>query len=144
MHGRLVGSYLAVTLALCAWAAPALAIVAVRSEDKGRDFDIFGDHMVLQRDTNTPIWGTADPGELVTVTISGQTNKDTGSGDGTWRVELDPVPAGGPYEMTITGPSNEVVLTDILFGDVFLVAGQSNLMIKRQRPWQLEEYPDVR
>ncbi len=139
-----MGPYLAVALAVCAWAAPASALVAVRSTDSGREFDLFGEHMVLQRDMNTPIWGTADPGEPVSVSIASQTHMTTADPQGKWRIELDPVPAGGPHVLTITGPSNTVVLDDILFGDVFLMAGQSNLMIKRQRDRQLAEYPDVR
>ena len=57
---------------------------------------LFGDHMVLQRDQNDRVWGWADPGEEVTVSINGQSKTATAGADGKWQVTLDPMPAGGP------------------------------------------------
>jgi len=87
---------------------------------------IFGDHAVLQRGKPIPVWGTADPGEKVTVEWRGQKVSTTADRDGKWRVTLKPMPAGGPYEMVIKG-KNAVVLKDILVGDVWVCSGQSNM-----------------
>ena len=89
---------------------------------------VIGSGMVLQRDQPVPIWGWADAGEEVTLVLRDadqtiehvQTRADQ---DGNWRVELGPRPAGGPYSLTI----NELDLTDLLYGEVWLCSGQSNM-----------------
>ncbi len=87
---------------------------------------IFGSHMVLERDMKDPVWGWADPGEEVTVAIAGQTKTATAGADGSWRVVLDPMPAGGPHEMTIKG-KNTLTFGDVLIGEVWICSGQSNM-----------------
>src|SRR5690348_14835036 len=87
---------------------------------------VISDHMMLQRDQPVPIWGWAAPGETVTVSINAQKKSVTAGPDGRWTVKLDPLPAGGPCEMTVNG-SNTVVVKDILVGEVWLCAGQSNM-----------------
>lgn len=49
---------------------------------------------------------------------------------GTWRVSLDPVEAGGPYNVTAAAQNGTATLTDVLFGDVWLCGGQSNMYFK--------------
>jgi sialate O-acetylesterase len=85
-----------------------------------------GSHMVLQREKPVPIWGKADPGEEVTVTFNGQSAKAAAGADGKWSVKLAPMPAGGPYAMTIAG-KNTLELSDILVGEVWFCGGQSNM-----------------
>jgi sialate O-acetylesterase len=87
---------------------------------------LFADHAVLQAGTNVPIWGTADPGEAVTVEIAGQTASATAGADGKWVVRLAPLEAGGPHTLTISGKS-KIVLSDILVGEVWIAGGQSNM-----------------
>jgi len=85
------------------------------------------DHMVLQRDAPVPLWGWADAGETVTITFKGQTYQATPTpGTGRWQVSLPAQKAGGPYELTIKG-QNTLTLHDVLFGDVWLASGQSNM-----------------
>ena len=86
----------------------------------------FSDHMVLQRETKAPIWGTAAPGEEVTVRFRDQTAKTQADTAGKWRVELKGLKAGGPDELTITG-TNTLKLTDVLVGEVWVGSGQSNM-----------------
>ncbi|MGI4737900.1 MAG: sialate O-acetylesterase [Janthinobacterium lividum] len=88
--------------------------------------------MVLQRDAPVRIWGWAKPGEAVRVAFQGKTYRATTSADGQWRVALPPLKAGGPYEMTIDA-SNHLVLKDILLGDVWFCAGQSNMELPMRR-----------
>ena len=53
----------------------------------------FGDHMVLQCETELPVWGTATPRESVIVEFAGQTKEGVADADGRWRIELDPIEA---------------------------------------------------
>ena len=87
---------------------------------------ILGGHMVLQRDQSDRIWGWADPGEEVTVTLEKQSKSTRTGDDGKWLVELDPMPAGGPHTLTVKG-KNTVVFEDVLIGEVWLCSGQSNM-----------------
>lgn len=87
---------------------------------------VFGDSMVLQRNTTLPVWGTADPGEEVTVSFNGQTVKATAGNDGKWQLALAPMPEGGPFDMTVKG-KNELKRSNVLIGDVWLCGGQSNM-----------------
>jgi sialate O-acetylesterase len=87
---------------------------------------LFGSHMVLQRGQKDRIWGKADPGEEVTVTIDHQVKTAKAGPDGKWLVTLDPMPAGGPHTLTIVG-ENTITLGDILVGEVWLCSGQSNM-----------------
>lgn len=86
----------------------------------------FGDHMVLQRDLPIPVWGWADPGEGVTVTLDGRSRTATAGADGRWSLRLDPHEAGGPYTLTVRG-KNTLERSDVLVGEVWLCSGQSNM-----------------
>jgi sialate O-acetylesterase len=86
----------------------------------------FASSMVLQREMEVPVWGTAASGEQVTVAIASQTKTVTAPANGKWTVKLDPMPAGGPYVVTIKG-SNTVTLEDVYVGEVWQAAGQSNM-----------------
>lgn len=85
--------------------------------------------MVLQRDMPVKIWGWASPGEKINVTFKGKKIRATGDSKGNWACTLPATPAGGPYEITI----NEKSVKDVLFGDVWLCAGQSNMVINMER-----------
>ena len=87
---------------------------------------IFSDHMVLQRDQKDRVWGWAEPGEEVTVGMCGQTKTAKAGADGAWKVELDPMPAGGPFELTVKG-KNAITFKDVLVGEVWICSGQSNM-----------------
>lgn len=90
----------------------------------------FADHMVLQRETGAPVWGWAAPGEKVAVSASwGASGAATAAADGTWRLDLKTPAAGGPFEITVQGEKNTLVLKDVLSGDVWLCSGQSNMQM---------------
>lgn len=89
----------------------------------------FSDHMVLQRDMPVRIWGTADPGEKVTVSLLAQSKEVVADAEGQWSLKLDPLsllPEGKSAELTIVG-KNRVVIKDVLVGEVWLGSGQSNM-----------------
>ncbi len=139
------------TLASATWMAALLltahsAAAAVTLEPEstaGFPLVPFASGMVLQRDMPVPVWGRADAGESVSVTFDGQTKNAVTAGDGTWRVVLDPLTAGGPHTMTIEG-TNTIELTDVLVGEVWVCAGQSNMVVRRARPADLAEFPQIR
>ena len=117
---RLVGQA-SVALALVAalsCAAPARADVKLPK--------VFGDHMVLQQKTMAAVWGSADAGEDVTVSIAGVSATAKAGADGKWQVKLATPAAGGPHELVVKG-KNEVKLTDVYFGEVWICSGQSNM-----------------
>ena len=89
---------------------------------------VFGNNMVLQREIKVPVWGWADPGEAVTVTAGDRTASATADAQGNWSVKLEPLPVGGPYTLTVKG-KNEITFTNVLSGDVWLCAGQSNMEV---------------
>ncbi|MCX5675360.1 MAG: sialate O-acetylesterase [Planctomycetota bacterium] len=88
---------------------------------------IIGSNMVLQADMKAPIWGWADPGEKVTVTLGDQKAEAAADKDGKWQVRLEAMKAGaGPLEMTVAG-KNTLKLANILVGEVWICSGQSNM-----------------
>jgi len=91
---------------------------------------LFSDHMVLQNGMLVPIWGTAAPGEKVTVKFLGQTKSATTAADGKWTVKLSKLKSGGPFTMTIAGAkgSTPITISDVLVGEVWLGSGQSNMV----------------
>lgn len=86
---------------------------------------LFQDHAVLQKGQQVPIWGKGTDGETVTVTFNGQ-NVSTTVTDGKWKVVLNPMDYGGPYNLIVQG-SNTIKLSDIYVGEVWICSGQSNM-----------------
>ena len=83
--------------------------------------------MVLQQGMSVPVWGWADPGEQVTVSIAGQKQSTTAGPDRKWMVRLTNLHASAdPLEMTIEG-RNAIRIMDVLVGEVWLGSGQSNM-----------------
>lgn len=93
---------------------------------------IFGDNMVLQRAHAIPIWGSADPGESVTVTLGEQSQETQADRNGQWKVSLDPVGEAGAIELEIAA-SNTIHLKNVLVGDVWVCSGQSNMSFSVSR-----------
>ena len=83
--------------------------------------NIFSDSMVLQRGQENRVWGRADAGEKVTVTIADQSHQATADADGNWHVMLAPLSVGTPLELAVKG-MNEIRCGDVLVGGLFLWA----------------------
>jgi sialate O-acetylesterase len=124
-------------LAACAvWQTPADAAVKLHG--------LFSDNMVLQRDMHAPIWGTADPGEDVVVQIFTKPDSKEpavnlltrADKDGKWQIVLAPMPAGGPYTVTVKSKNNQIDLKNVLLGEVWIASGQSNM------EWELSKTRD--
>ena len=88
---------------------------------------IFNDHMVLQRGMPVPIWGTAAPGEKVSITFRDQKKETIADKGGKWTLKLDTLKLGKPGELTIRG-KNSIMFKDVLVGDVWIGSGQSNMV----------------
>jgi sialate O-acetylesterase len=86
---------------------------------------IFSSDMIMQRNKPVHVWGTADNGEKVTVSINNQ-EVSTTADNGKWKITLQPMKAGGPFDMNVTG-SNAIVFKNVLVGDIWLCGGQSNM-----------------
>ena len=107
-----------------------LSLMNMQAEVKTPRF--ISDGMVLQRNETVRIWGTADPGEKVTVTFLKKKYSSTADADGNCMVYIPTTKknmVGGPYTMT----SNERKLSDIYVGDVWLCSGQSNMDLHTAR-----------
>ena len=89
---------------------------------------LFSDHMVLQQNKQVSIWGTAEPGEKISISAewgkSAQTQTDS---QGRWQLKLPTPKAGGPFRITITSEKEKKILQDVLIGEVWLCSGQSNM-----------------
>ena len=93
---------------------------------------LFADHMVLQQDVPVPVWGKSDPGAKITISFSGQCKRTAAGEDGQWMVRLSPLAASlSPQKMVVAAGEDSrtetVVISDVLVGEVWLAAGQSNM-----------------
>jgi len=103
-----------------------LAALPATSTAEVRLPNVLADHVVLQRNRPVVIWGQAEPGERVRVTLGEETAEATADDSGAWEATLPPRPAGGPYTITIRA-QNTLTLSDVLLGDVWFCSGQSNM-----------------
>ena len=110
---------------------------------------VFSDNMVLQQKMKAPVWGWAAPGEQVTVTLAASKATATADAAGKWMVRLDPLPAGGPFDMTVAG-KNTLTVKNVLLGEVYLASGQSNMewVVRNVKNADQEtaaaDYPNIR
>ena len=87
---------------------------------------IFGDNMVLQGEQPIMVWGWSSPGEKITVQLDKQIKKVTAGRNGRWKIALDPMQAGGPFQLTVKGKNN-ILFNNVLVGEVWICSGQSNM-----------------
>jgi len=110
----------------------------------------FSDHMVLQRNMPVTIWGKAGAEEIVKVTFRNGAFTTTADTSGEWVLTMGNYAAGGPFVLKITSRNEEIVLSDILVGDVWLCSGQSNMewpvskTIKADSVMQSANYKNIR
>jgi sialate O-acetylesterase len=88
---------------------------------------LFSDGMVLQRDQAIHVWGWSKPGDSIRVSLAKHTAQTTVAKDGGWQLDLPKLKAGGPFQLTIQGAEEEVLINDVLIGDVWICSGQSNM-----------------
>ncbi len=88
---------------------------------------VFTDHMVIQRDQPIRVWGRGRPGRVVTVRLDESTRLTHVRPDGRWELTFPPRPAGGPIWLHVSDGREELDVSDVLIGDVWLCSGQSNM-----------------
>jgi len=111
---------------------------------------VFANDMVIQRGKAVSIWGDADPGEKVVVTFKGKDYSGRADSHGRFIVKL-PAQKASTGEIIAVRASNEILLSNVAFGDLYLASGQSNMAYTIAQVIsnfagedELEEYPDVR
>jgi sialate O-acetylesterase len=100
---------------------------------------LISDGMVLQHGDSVKVWGWASPLEKISIDFIGRKYQAVADVKGQWLLKIAPQKAGGPYQMTLTG-NNKIVLNDILYGDVWLCSGQSNMELEMNR--LVDKYPN--
>ncbi len=114
-----VSLFIITAIAITAIATPAVADVKLPT--------VLDSHMVIQRDRPVNIWGTADAGEQITVTLGAESKKTTADDSGKWLVELNSQKADGQTRTIKVTGNNEIILEDVLVGEVWIGSGQSNM-----------------
>lgn len=111
---------------------------------------IFADHMVLQRDRPVRVWGWAEPGASVAVAIGEHAVPTAAGPDGRWETLLPPFEAGGSWTLTVESGST-LTANDVLFGDVWVASGQSNMewtlgsgVVNGEQEIAEADYPEIR
>lgn len=111
---------------------------------------LISDGVVLQRNTELTLWGWASAGENVTLDFAGKKIQSVTDAEGKWKMKLPSQNSGGPFALKFTG-SNEIIVNDVMFGDVWLCSGQSNMeltmeVVKEKYPQAIaqSENPNIR
>ncbi|MCB8995272.1 MAG: sialate O-acetylesterase [Bacteroidales bacterium] len=99
---------------------------------------LISDGVILQRGKEIKLWGWADAGENISLSFRNKKFKTTADKEGKWVIMLPKQEAGGPWELSFKG-KNEVRVQNVLFGDVWLCSGQSNMVLPMERV--KEKYP---
>ncbi len=137
------------TPALCLLSLLIVLLVAAAARADVRLPSVIGENMVLQQKQTAILWGWADKGEKVTVSLEGNTAEATADSAGRWRVEIQPPAAGGPYTLTLEG-ANTITLSNVMVGEVWICSGQSNMefgvasAINGQDEIAAADYPNIR
>ncbi len=105
---------------------------------------IISDNMVLQENSYVKIWGWAFPGEEIEIKIGNLTARGKANEKGYWVIKFKGFSAGGPYKMVVKGKNNKIEIKNILFGEVYLASGQSNMRFRmRGEKFASEEIPQA-
>ena len=111
-----------------------LALALSAAEGQTKLPAVFSDHMVLQQKMKIPVWGLATPGSKITVRLHQQSKGTTANAEGQWRVNLNPLAAGGPHELAVMG-ADTLRFRDVMIGEVWLCSGQSNMEMPMVSNW---------
>jgi sialate O-acetylesterase len=110
------------------FASLAVSLVADDALATLRLAGVFTDHMVVQRDQPLPVWGWAEPGEMVRVAFAGRVVTAVAAGDGSWMAMLPAMPAAREgRDLQVATTTGGATVRDVLVGDVWHASGQSNM-----------------
>lgn len=111
---------------------------------------IFSDNMILQQEVYAPVWGWANPGELVRVKVNGKEYSTVTGNTGKWTVKIQPIPAGGPYTLCVSCGGQKKEFNNVMVGEVWLASGQSNMnygvgsVLAANEVIKEADYPNIR
>lgn len=106
-----------------------LISIALTGNAQTKVSTLFGNHMVLQQNSEVSIWGNDLPNTKIEIHASwGEDNTVYSDDDGKWKLQLTTKEAGGPYTLKIHG-TEKIQLHDVLLGEVWLCSGQSNMQM---------------
>ncbi len=88
---------------------------------------MFSDSMVMQRTQPVRVWGWTDKSDTITVSLNGQTATAQPNAEGRWEISLQPMSAGGPFQLIISNTQDRIEIEDVMIGEVWLCSGQSNM-----------------
>ncbi|MDO6802054.1 sialate O-acetylesterase [Wenyingzhuangia sp. 1_MG-2023] len=98
---------------------------------------LFKEHMVLQRNIPINIWGTSLPNSLVSVSLKNKSIQVKADATGSWKAVLPKFKAGGPYEFSVKTNNESIIFKDVMVGEVWICAGQSNMV------WPHKNIPEI-
>jgi sialate O-acetylesterase len=108
---------------------------------------LISEGMVIQRDQAIRLWGRGIPGEKVRASLAGAVGSTKVLEDSTWKVQLPPLHAGGPYDLVV----NLQTIKNVFVGDVWVAGGQSNMewplksgVVGAEEEYSLEKFPEIR
>ena len=107
-----------------------LAFIIIATNLSGQELkpsSLFTDHMVLQRSQLVPVWGTATPGEVITVSFDKQSKSAITDQDGEWMIHLNPMSASSEGRDMVIKGTESIVIADVVVGEVWICSGQSNM-----------------
>lgn len=100
--------------------------------------NLFSDHMVLQQGQVVPVWGEAEPNEKITISFAGQRKSTYADKAGEWLVHLDALKTSKVGRDLVISGKQEIVLSDVLVGEVWICSGQSNMQFSVDRSPEVE------
>ena len=125
------------TLIRCEWFLAGAALLSAAPQQGAKSVllvsTIFGDHMVLQRGKPNATWGWSTPGDKVRIELAERSATVAGA-DGRWQARIESPAAGGPHTLRIAGQQQAVAWTDVLVGDAWICAGQSDMQFGGEKP----------
>ena len=110
--------------------ASLLAPMAASAQTQPLLHAMFQDHAVVQRDQPLRVWGQAEPGAQVRVSLAGKRASARAEADGRWEAQLPAMKAGGPHVLDVAAGDRSQRVSDVLVGDVWLCSGQSNMELQ--------------
>ncbi len=118
-----------------------MSLIAFSAHAQLKVNPLFTSHMVLQQGVAVPIWGTAAKGEKISIFFDGKTLTASANSKGEWELKLPPTAAGKSVELSVTGKKDKIILSDVIFGDVWLCSGQSNMewSVRNSNNYEVEE-----
>ncbi len=98
-------------------------------KDKVKAANVFSDHMVLQREMPVPVWGTASPGQNITIEFAGQKEETITDENGQWQIQLEALEVSATGRDLIISGDEQTIFSDVLVGEVWICSGQSNMQM---------------